>query len=131
MSDHDFLSVGIPMGTARLTISATSVGAMVGYLNDLNEVDETDPEGMSPIDAVLDHINTINAAVVVKMPSGAVTTSVAQGNAANGAPNAVKSCVHGAMTYREGTSNSTGKAYKAYFCPAPRGANQCRPEFVN
>jgi hypothetical protein len=132
MSDHDFLSVGIPMGTSRLTISATSVGAMVGYLNDLNEVDETDPEGMSPINSVLDHINTINAAVAVKLPGMAPSAPAASNSAPAQQGNSnVKTCVHGVMTYREGTSNATGKPYKAYFCPAPRGANQCKPEFLN
>lgn len=41
-----------------------------------------------------------------------------------------KQCVHGAMTYREGTGKASGKPYKAYFCPAPRGTVQCDPEFL-
>jgi hypothetical protein len=41
-----------------------------------------------------------------------------------------KRCAHGEMTYREGVGKGSGKPYKAYFCPAPRGTNQCAPEFV-
>lgn len=140
MSEHDFVSIGIPLGTSRLTISATTIGSMVGYLNDLNEVDETDPEGMSPINTVLDHVNTINAAVNIKMPGmalqpqasaprpGGFNQPAAAPNAAAPAP-AGQTCQHGAMTFRSGTSNATGKPYSGYFCPAPRGANQCKPVF--
>lgn len=39
-------------------------------------------------------------------------------------------CVHGAMTYREGTSKA-GKPYRAFFCPTPKGTvGQCQPEFL-
>lgn len=41
-----------------------------------------------------------------------------------------KVCLHGAMTYREGTGKNSGKPYRAYFCPAPRGSAQCDPVFV-
>jgi hypothetical protein len=41
-----------------------------------------------------------------------------------------KQCVHGAMTFREGVGKQSGKPYKAFFCPAPKGSNQCSPEFV-
>lgn len=132
MSEHDFLSIGIPLGTSRLTISASSVGGAIKFLNDLNEVDEVDPEGLSPIDSVLDHINTINAAVVVKMPNMAPSAPAASNSAPaqQGNPN-VKTCQHGAMIFRQGTSNRTGNAYKGWFCPAPRGTNQCPAVFDN
>jgi hypothetical protein len=41
-----------------------------------------------------------------------------------------KTCIHGAMTYREGVGKQSGKPYKAYFCPAPKGSAQCSPEFL-
>jgi hypothetical protein len=41
-----------------------------------------------------------------------------------------KQCIHGAMTFREGVGKASGKPYKAWFCSAPRGDNQCAPEFV-
>lgn len=143
MSEHDFISLGIPLGTSRLTISATSVLSMTQFLNELTEDDPL--EGVSAISNVLDTINTINAAVTLKMPQFAPQESAPARPAASPdggftpggyggaapAANAPKTCTHGVMTYREGTSNATGKPYKAYFCPAPRGTNQCKPEFVN
>jgi hypothetical protein len=42
---------------------------------------------------------------------------------------AVKQCVHGEMTKREG-SGQWGP-YKAYYCPTPKGtADQCKPVYV-
>lgn len=42
-----------------------------------------------------------------------------------------KTCKHGPMTFRNGTSKKTGKPYSAYFCPSPQGTpDQCSPEFV-
>lgn len=47
------------------------------------------------------------------------------------APEGGKMCNHGAMVFRSGVSASTGKPWKGYFCPTPRGtADQCSPEFV-
>ena len=40
-------------------------------------------------------------------------------------------CQHGEKTFREGVGK-TGKPYKAWFCPAPKGTpDQCPPEWVN
>ena len=39
-------------------------------------------------------------------------------------------CQHGPMTYRSGTGRN-GKAWQAYFCPAPKGApDQCEPKWI-
>ena len=38
------------------------------------------------------------------------------------------SCVHGPMQYRDGSK--VGKSWKAYMCPAPKGANQCQPQWI-
>lgn len=136
MSEHDFISLGIPLGTSRLTISATTTAGMIGFLNDLNEEDPV--EQISPINDVLEHINAINAAVTVKMPQFAPSATpqasapVSQNSAPAGNGGA-KTCEHGVMTYRKGTTKSgpnVGKEYEAYFCPAPRGTNQCKPVFV-
>lgn len=134
MSEHDFISLNIQLGNGnRLTFSAADVAGLNKFLYDLNEVDETDPEGVSPLSDILDHVQTINAAVVLKFPSAATNGASAPTNS-GGVASVGKSCVHGAMTYREGTTKSgpnAGKTYKGYFCPAPRGANQCKPEFIN
>ena len=35
------------------------------------------------------------------------------------------------MIYREGVSQKTGKQWKGYFCPTPKGApDQCAPQFL-
>lgn len=40
-------------------------------------------------------------------------------------------CKHGEMTYRTGVSQKTGKAWKGYFCPTPKGTpDQCSPEWI-
>lgn len=47
------------------------------------------------------------------------------------AVNPGKSCPHGQMTKRNGTSAKTGKSWTAWFCPLEKGdPNQCKPEFV-
>ena len=49
--------------------------------------------------------------------------------AASEAPGS-KACKHGAMNYKEGV-NAAGKAWRAYMCPAPKGApDQCEPIWV-
>ena len=41
-----------------------------------------------------------------------------------------KGCKHGPMNYKEGV-NAAGKAWRAYMCPAPKGASdQCEPIWV-
>ena len=41
-----------------------------------------------------------------------------------------KACKHGPMNYKEGV-NAAGKAWRAYMCPAPKGApDQCEPIWV-
>jgi len=40
----------------------------------------------------------------------------------------MRSCPHGTRVRREGT-NKFGKPYVGWFCPAPRGPDQCKPEF--
>ena len=136
MSEHDFLSLNIQLGSGnRLTLSTSNVAGMNQFLNDLNFVDETDPEALSALDEILTHVETINAAVLVKFPQASGGAGPA-GNTAGNAPAAApgKSCQHGPMTFREGTTKSgprAGQPYKGWFCPAPRGTNQCAPEFVN
>ena len=49
--------------------------------------------------------------------------------AAPAAPQGGKSCVHGPMVYREGSSAKG--PWKAYFCGTPKGTQgQCAPEFL-
>jgi len=40
-------------------------------------------------------------------------------------------CKHGPMTLRTGVSEKTGKPWKGYFCPTPKGApDQCDAKFI-
>lgn len=42
-----------------------------------------------------------------------------------------QNCAHGAMVFRSGIGKASGKPYKAFFCPAPKGTpNQCDAVFV-
>jgi hypothetical protein len=46
------------------------------------------------------------------------------------APAGNNACRHGAMSYREGV-NASGKPWKGYMCPAPKGAtDKCEPIWV-
>lgn len=46
------------------------------------------------------------------------------------APTSSNGCRHGAMVYKEGT-NAQGKTWKAWMCPAPKGAtDKCEPIWV-
>ena len=46
------------------------------------------------------------------------------------APNGeTRQCAHGEMTFRSGVSQKTGKPWKAFFCPAPKG-QQCDAQWV-
>jgi hypothetical protein len=142
MSDanHDFVSLGINLGKdrytdPRLTISATDVAGLMGHLNDLTAPDEADPDQLSALDGMLDHVELIDKAVMVKKGFSNSSTPISPdggftpGGYDTAAP-AGKTCAHGAMKYKEGTSKA-GKPYKGYFCPAPMGQNQCKAEFVN
>lgn len=41
----------------------------------------------------------------------------------------VRYCDHGEMVFKSGTGKN-GKPWKAFMCPAPRGSNQCDPEWL-
>ena len=121
----------------RLTISATNIPAVMSHLNDLTEPDETDPNGLSALDGMLDHLELIDKAVMVKKGLGGTPSTpispdggFTPGGYETPAEQPTKTCAHGAMKYKEGTSKA-GKAYKGYFCPAPMGQNQCKAVFVN
>lgn len=48
-----------------------------------------------------------------------------------GAPGQAPVCQHGTKLYREGTSASNGRAWKAWFCPAPgNDPTQCKKEWL-
>ena len=38
-------------------------------------------------------------------------------------------CAHGQRTYKEGTAASTGRQWRAWMCPAPKGQS-CPPEWI-
>ena len=129
MSDgHDFISLGIPLGSARLTISATSVANLAGFLMELNSEDQTDPENpIAPISDILDHVNTINAAVNLKMPqpeSRSANTQAAQPAASTPAGNAPLCDTHQRPMVWEAngtvkTGQNAGRHFQAWKCSAP------------
>jgi len=41
-----------------------------------------------------------------------------------------QTCRHGAMTFRSGTSKTTGKPYSGHFCPTQDRNDQCPPVFA-
>lgn len=66
------------------------------------------------------------ASAVAALSAGLGATPV-EGNAAASGGNA---CRHGAMVFKDGT-NAQGKPWKAWMCPAPRGASdKCDPIWI-
>ena len=68
-----------------------------------------------------------NAQGVLKEALGA--TPVEQSTAKSAPSGAGKSCKHGDMTFR--TGSSAKGPWKGYFCPSPKGTpDQCEPQFI-
>lgn len=130
-----FIPFGEGYGNPGITLRADSAKELDGILRELsNPVDAKDPEGVSLLDSVLDGVLTVQAGVLLKFPKKVVVAASApapvthpQATGAADAPN----CNHGPMKYKAGTSNKTGKEYKAWFCPAPQGTQQCPAKFIN
>lgn len=133
MSEHDFVSLGINLGkdrytNPRLTFSASNIPSLVGQLNELNEIDEVDE--ISPISVIMEHLATIDAAVILSNGLNPSAQAVTDGAPAS-PPEAGKSCKHGAMKFKEGVSSKNNKPYKGYFCTAPYGQTKCDAIFIN
>lgn len=143
INNSEFVSLGINLGKdrytdPRFTISATDVAGVMKHLNDLTEPDETDPNGLSALDGMLDHLELIDKAVMVKKglsatPSAPISPDggFTPGGYSSPATANVPSCKHGPMNYKSGISKKNGKPYEAHFCPAPMGQPKCDPVFVN
>lgn len=118
---NEFVSLGINIGPARFTVSAKDVPSLVSVVAQVLEVDETDPDGLSPINYLVDSVETIQKAVEVKFamsaPSAAKNATAPSANPQASAP----TCRHGTMKWKTGT-NAAGKDYEGYFCQAPFGS---------
>lgn len=125
---NSFVSVGMPLGSARLTISAPNTLGLSVHLNELTEVDPMDE--ISAISAILENIQAIDAASTLvfggSKPAYQASTPAAPTTQTEG-----KTCAHGAMKYKTGTSKKNGKPYAGWFCTAPMGAQQCDAIFSN
>lgn len=125
---NSFVSVGMPVGPARLTISAPNVTGLSVHLNDLTEVDPVD--GVSAISGVIENIQMIDAAATLVFIRPTAPAVAAPSSIAPNIPSDGKTCAHGAMRYKEGTSKQ-GKPYKGWFCTQPMGQGQCPAQFAN
>lgn len=132
-NSNDGVYLGYFIGRHKLTFGASDVAGVLSHLNDLNEVDPVDE--ISPLNVLLDHMVTMDAAVNVKYgtasPAPKPTQSPDGGFTPGGydAPSEGPSCGHGPMKWRQGVSKA-GKPYKGWFCTAPYGQNQCSAQFV-
>ncbi|MET0466972.1 MAG: hypothetical protein ABW007_27685 [Chitinophagaceae bacterium] len=129
-----FIPFGEGYGNPGITLRADSAKELDGILKELsNPTDPKDAESVSLLDSVLDGVLTVQAGVTLKFPKKVTVAASAEPAVthpqATGAADA-PTCTHGSMKYKEGTSRSTGKQYKGWFCPAPQGAGQCAPQFV-
>lgn len=71
-------------------------------------------------------LTAVSKAVEEPVWAAKTTTPVAAAPAASG-----PTCKHGAMTYKEGVSAKTGKPWKAWMCPSPKGTpDQCPADFI-
>lgn len=123
-----FIPFGQGYGNPGLTLRAETPKELDAVLKSLKE--DSDEE-LSVLDSLLTEVETIKAAVLLKFPQEekparqASVTTVTPPATGNAAP----TCNHGEMKWRQGTSRTSGKEYKGWFCPAPQGANQCPPKF--
>jgi hypothetical protein len=124
-----FIPFGTGYGNPGLTLRAETVKELNATMLDLKELGD---EGLSLLDSLLSEVETIKAAVLLKFPQEDKPAPRPSNSVATVTPPAgsVKSCDHGPMKYKEGVSKAN-KPYKAWFCPAPQGTNQCKPEFIN
>lgn len=124
-----FIPLGNDRSNAGLTVRAESIDEVNAILGDLSE---TGVDEVSKLDNLLDGVLTVKAGVELKFP--APVAPPRQANVthpqAQPAPADAKTCAHGTMKWKEGTSKSSGKSYKGWFCPAPYGQSQCEPQFV-
>lgn len=123
-----FLPFGTGYGNPGLTIRAESTDELIAVLEDLSSEDgET-----SKLDRLLDDVLTVKGAVLLKFPQEEKPvrqTSVTHPQAQTSSPADAPTCSHGTMKYKEGQSKA-GNAYKGWFCPAPFGQAQCKPQFI-
>lgn len=123
-----FIPFGSGYGNPGLTLRAETPKELDAVLKTLK--DDSDEE-FSVLDSILTEVETIKAAVLLKFPQEEKPAPRANNSQANTVtpPSSAKSCDHGEMKWREGTS-AKGNDYKGWFCPAPRGQVQCAPQFV-
>lgn len=125
-----FIPFGAGYGNPGLTVRADTVDELVALFGELSATGEDE---VSKLDSILDGVATVNAGVLLKGLSVAkpepaqkpVTHPQAQS-----APADAPSCAHGAMKHKKGTSKA-GKNYEGWFCNAPYGQTQCKPQFIN
>lgn len=124
-----FIPFGAGYGNPGLTVRADTVDELVAVFGELSATGENE---VSKLDEILDGVATVNAGVLLKglsvaKPEAAKPVTHPQ---AQSAPSDAPTCTHGAMKYKEGTGKS-GKNYKGWFCGAPYGQTQCKPQFIN
>jgi hypothetical protein len=108
----------------------TSQGTLVNIY--LYSYDEDEIKGaLTAIANVTPEINAVetlyNAQGALKAALGA--TPVEQPRISSASAENKKTCKHGEMTFRNGSSAKG--AWKGYFCPSPKGtADQCEPQFI-
>jgi hypothetical protein len=124
-----FIPFGNGYGNPGLTLRAETPKELDAVLQSLKEQSDED---LSLLDSILSEVETIKAAVLLKFPQEEKPAPRPNNSVKTVTPpsEGVKVCDHGPMKYKEGTSKA-GKDYKAWFCPAPQGANQCKAVFVN
>jgi hypothetical protein len=108
----------------------TSQGTLVNVY--LYSYDEDEIKGaLTAIANVTPEINAVetlyNAQGALKAALGA--TPVEQPRISSASAENKKTCKHGEMTFRNGSSAKG--PWKGYFCPSPKGtADQCEPQFI-
>ena len=90
---------------------------------------------MNEMAAAIDLIRKIEATLngATAPAPVAVAPAAVQPTSETAAPAAAPAghvCRHGAMVYKTGTSQKTGREWKAWMCPSPNRADQCEPEFI-
>lgn len=123
-NENTKIQVNYKMGNTMVNIYAIDQADLEKQLTAVQDVAAL----IASTDQILSGVNTLTAVTKVDEPVWAAKTGT---TAAPVQASSSPTCKHGAMTYREGVSSKTGKAWKAWMCPAPKGTpDQCPADFI-
>lgn len=123
-NENTKLQVNYKMGNTMVNVYAIDQADLEKQLTSIQDIASL----IVSTDSILSGVGAI-AAVAAPLAEPVWATSTQP--AVTATPSTAPTCKHGAMTYREGMSQKTGKPWRAWMCPAPKGTpDQCPADFL-